>query len=272
MALRIGIIGTGNIGGMLAKAWASAGQAEVFVYNRTPQKARDLAREEPRIHLAASAQDVVRFADVVVVSTKASDGRELMAAIGDQLAPSQIVATTISTIPLQEVETWTRARVVKIIPSIVQTARCGILLVSYGSRFDTARQECFEALLSQISVPFAVNESQLRVCSDMTSCGPAFLAGLLRAWAEAASETGHISCAEAEYLLTKTFISTGALLSSGLTIGDILHKVTVPGGVTAAGLRIVDATAPAVFKRLHEETERHSDHGSAQPLVTGQET
>lgn len=270
--MRIGIIGTGNMGGMLAKAWASTGQAEVFVYNRTPDKARGLAREEPRIHLAASAQDVVRFADVVIICTKADDGRALLADIGDQLAPSQVVATTISTIPLEALETWTRARVAKIIPSITQSTRSGILLVCYGSRFDGPQQEWFEEALGQIAIPFAVHESQLRVCSDLTSCGPAFIAGLLGAWAEAAAQTGHLSRAEAEFLLTKTFTSTGALFASGMTTSDILRRVTVPGGVTAAGLRVLESRAPAVFEQLHAETEQHSCQSTVQPLASGHES
>lgn len=277
MALRIGIIGTGSMGTMLAKAWATTGDAEVFVYNRTPEKARDLASQAPRIHVAASAQDVARFADVVMVCTKASDSRVLFDQIGDLLAPSQILATTISTIPLATMESWTRARVAKVIPSIVQSIRSGVLLVSYGSRFDSTTQECFEDILCQISDPFPVQEAQLRVCSDLTSCGPAFFAEILNVWAEAASKTGQISRGEAEYLITQTFTSAGRLFASGMSASDVLEKVAVPGGVTAVGVQVLEAPLRDMFQALHTETEQHSRNATteaapeAEALASGPE-
>ena len=261
------------MGGMLAKAWATAGKAEVFVYNRTPEKARELARQVPRIHVAASAQDVARFTDVPVVATRASDGRVLLDQIGDILAPSQVLATTISTIPLADLETCTRAKVAKIIPSIVQSVQSGVLLVSYGSRFSGPDQEFFESVLGQIALPFAVGEDQLRVCSDLTSCGPAFIASILNAWAEAATKTGRISRGEAEFLITHTFTSTANLFLSGLSAADVLQRVTVPGGVTEVGLDVLDGRVREVFEDLHTQTEQHSRCKSAvQPLASGQES
>lgn len=274
MELRIGIIGTGSMGGMLAKAWATAGKAEVFVYNRTPEKARDVARQVPRIHVASSAQDVARFADIVVVCTRASDGRALLDQIGDVLAPSQILATSISTIPLADLEACTRAKVAKIIPSIVQSIQSGVLLVSYGSRFDGPDQECFESILGQISLPFTVGEDQLRVCSDLTSCGPAFIASILNAWAEAAAKTGLITRGEAEFLITHTFTSTAHLFLSGQSAADVLRRVKVPGGVTEAGLEVLDGRVRGVFEDLHAQTADHSRCKAAavQPLAFGNES
>lgn len=270
--MRIGIIGTGSIGGMLAKAWAAAGQAEVFAYNRTPEKARELAGQAPRLHVAASAEDVARFADLIVVCTKAEDGRSLFRQIGDLVAPSQVLATTISTIAITDLESWTRARVAKIIPSITQSLRSGVLLVSYGSRFDGGEQERFESVLAQVATPFAVAESQLRVCSDLTSCGPAFFAAILNTWAEAAANTGEVSRAEAEYLITNTFTSTATLFQSGLTAADVLRKVTVPGGVTEAGLEVLNGRLSDVFGELHQKTREHTCRApTTEPLPSGRE-
>ncbi len=65
--LRIGIIGTGKIGGALARHWVKAGH-EVFVSSRHPEELADLVKElGPRAH-AGTSREAAAFGSVVLVS------------------------------------------------------------------------------------------------------------------------------------------------------------------------------------------------------------
>lgn len=65
--LRIGIIGTGRIGGALARHWVAAGY-DVFVSSRHPDRLRGLVAElGPRAH-AGTPREAAAFGTVVVVS------------------------------------------------------------------------------------------------------------------------------------------------------------------------------------------------------------
>lgn len=65
--LRIGIIGTGNIGGALARHWSAAGH-EVFISSRHPEELQPLADElGPRVH-AGTPREAAAFGEVVLVS------------------------------------------------------------------------------------------------------------------------------------------------------------------------------------------------------------
>jgi predicted dinucleotide-binding enzyme len=65
--LKIGIIGTGKIGGALARHWVNAGH-EVFVSSRHPEELQDLVKElGPRAH-AGSPREAAAFGSVVLVS------------------------------------------------------------------------------------------------------------------------------------------------------------------------------------------------------------
>lgn len=65
--LRIGIIGTGNIGGALARHWARAGH-ELVISSRHPEELEALAEElGPRVRAAAPAE-AAEFGEVVLVS------------------------------------------------------------------------------------------------------------------------------------------------------------------------------------------------------------
>jgi predicted dinucleotide-binding enzyme len=65
--LKIGIIGTGHIGGTLAKLWVAAGH-EVLISSRHPDELKPLAKQlGPRARVGTPAE-AAAFGDVVVVS------------------------------------------------------------------------------------------------------------------------------------------------------------------------------------------------------------
>jgi hypothetical protein len=66
-SLKIGIIGTGNIGGALARHWVSAGH-EVLVSSRHPEELEALAAELGPRAQAGTPREAAEFGDVVLIS------------------------------------------------------------------------------------------------------------------------------------------------------------------------------------------------------------
>src|SRR5688572_33376773 len=72
--LKIGIIGTGRIGGALARHWVNAGH-EVFMSSRHPEELEALAKElGPRAHVGLP-REAAAFGSVVLVSVPYEIGR-----------------------------------------------------------------------------------------------------------------------------------------------------------------------------------------------------
>jgi predicted dinucleotide-binding enzyme len=65
--LKIGIIGTGRIGGALARHWVNAGH-EVFMSSRHPEELMDLAAELGPRARAGTPQEAAAFGDIILVS------------------------------------------------------------------------------------------------------------------------------------------------------------------------------------------------------------
>lgn len=66
-SMRIGIIGTGNIGGALARHWAAAGH-EVLISSRNPDELQSLADELGPSVEAGTPREAAAFGDVILVS------------------------------------------------------------------------------------------------------------------------------------------------------------------------------------------------------------
>jgi len=91
--LKIGIIGTGKIGGALAKHWVNAGH-EVFMSSRHPEELEGLAKElGPRAHVG-TPREAAAFGSVVLVSVPYGAMPQLGTDLAAELAGKVIIDTS----------------------------------------------------------------------------------------------------------------------------------------------------------------------------------
>jgi predicted dinucleotide-binding enzyme len=91
--LKIGIIGTGRIGGALARHWVNAGH-EVLISSRHPEELEPLAKElGPRAHVG-TPQEAAAFGSVVLVSVPYGAMPQIGADFADELAGKVIIDTS----------------------------------------------------------------------------------------------------------------------------------------------------------------------------------
>ncbi len=92
-AFKIGVIGTGRIGGALAAYWVKAGH-EVFVSSRHPEELKALvARLGPRAH-AGTPREAAAFGSVILVSVPYAAMPQLGADLRAELAGKVILDTS----------------------------------------------------------------------------------------------------------------------------------------------------------------------------------
>jgi lactate dehydrogenase-like 2-hydroxyacid dehydrogenase len=73
--LRIGIIGTGHIGGSLARHWAKAGH-EIMISSRHPDELKPLAAELGANVKVGTPEQAAAFGDVILVSVPYGSDRQ----------------------------------------------------------------------------------------------------------------------------------------------------------------------------------------------------
>jgi 8-hydroxy-5-deazaflavin:NADPH oxidoreductase len=90
--MKIGVIGSGNIGGTVGKLWAKAGH-EVLLSSRNPEKLSSLIAEAGRNAQAGTVAEAVAFADVILVAVYYGTIDEAIAASNDWAGKTVIDAT-----------------------------------------------------------------------------------------------------------------------------------------------------------------------------------
>ncbi|WP_109430785.1 pyrroline-5-carboxylate reductase dimerization domain-containing protein [Sulfoacidibacillus thermotolerans] len=259
--VHIGIIGTGHMGGMLATAFCEAGTAHLFIHNRTKRKAQRLEDQFPMsITLCDDSESVVEQADVTFLCTNAKDLPSVLTSIRTKVQPHQYIISINSHYTLRDLEAQLPCKVAKVIPSITQTVRSGILLFMPGNRLTHEDEEQLLALLRRIGEPHLIEETQTRVYSDLTSCGPAFIAYWLLQFTDAAKQHG-VPEPIAQHLLAAMAEGVGRLITEKqMTLQEIITRVAVPGGITEAGLHVLEATEKNLFIRVLEATQRKQEN------------
>ncbi|SYX82480.1 late competence protein ComER [Paenibacillus alvei] len=256
--MKVGFIGTGSMGSTIIEALIQSGALEpsqLIASNRTRNKVQQLAAQYPGLQLASSNVETVQESDIVFLCVKPSEFKAVLNEIAHYVKPSLIVVSITSPVLISHLERQLSCKIAKIIPSVTNYVWSGASLCMYGSRIQTEDRLLLEQLMMSISRPVQVSEQYTRITSDISSCGPAFIAFFVQKWIEAAVEVTGIERNEAERLASEMLLGTGKLLTEGgFSLEHLRQRVAVPGGITAEALRLLDGELDGVFQQLIQVT------------------
>ncbi|MFC4305531.1 late competence protein ComER [Cohnella boryungensis] len=262
--MKIGFIGAGSMGSLLVGAFIRAGAMQpddVVVSSRTQAKLSAMAQEYPGLHIAASNREAAAGADYLFLCVKPMDFRRVLDDISPVLNEGQIVISITSPVKISSLEELLPCKVAKIIPSVVNAVGSGASLVMWGSRLTEKDQQGLWNLFSAISRPIRIPEEEVRVASDLSSCGPAFMAYLLEQFIDAAVLSAGMERETATALACEMMLGSARLmLELPCSPSELQAKVSVPGGITSAALdSLRKSTRGAFLQVLYTTHEKFAE-------------
>ncbi|MDA3130767.1 late competence protein ComER [Aliibacillus thermotolerans] len=257
---KVGILGTGNMGGMLLETMIEHGkinETNLYVYNRTPSRNEAIRERFPQVHLASDIPSFLKQVDTVFICVRPGQYKDIIDDLHWSLTEHHIVATITSPVRLEDLEELPARRIVRTVPSIVNRTGKGPMLLTFGHRWTEEEKQSFTIWLDQFAEPIPIDDTILRVSSDIVSCGPAFISFLLQKLIEAAAKETDISSETATKLTETMMISYGELLRQEYyTLRSLTEKVNVPGGITGEGLQVLDKYTEEMFEEVFRETHK----------------
>ena len=263
ICVQVGFIGTGSMGSVLIHALvkSNAVKAEQLrIRNRTPAKAQQLAEQIPGLSVAASNAEIAVSCQLIFVCVKPLEFGHVLTELAPLVRAEQIVVSITSPVLIRQLEDALVCKVAKIIPSITNYELGGATLCMYGQRMTDKDKELLESLLCHIGTPVRIEEQYARVMSDICSIGPAFMGFWLQQLIDAAVERTGVSHQEATRLGSDMLLGTGLLLTSGgFSPQTLQQRVSVPGGITAKALGLLNDRVHGLFNEVIEATHRKYD-------------
>jgi competence protein ComER len=228
---------------------------QLFIHNRTMDKAFTIKKRHPSINLREEPVSIVKQCSIVFICVKPLQFHTLLAQLKDHLNKNMILISITSPISIEQLESIVPCKIARAIPSILNRAQAGPSLLSFGSRCTDSDKRIIRRLMDHISTPLIIKENITRVSSDIVSCGPAFFSYIIQRFVDAAVRQTEISEEEATILATDMIIGMGKLLEKGVfTLPTLQERVCVPGGITGEGIKVLEAEIGDMFDQLFEQT------------------
>jgi pyrroline-5-carboxylate reductase len=246
--MAIGIIGLGRLGGALARGLARAGVRDVWGFNRTSGRAREVAAQAPGLTLLPSAGEVLERCDPVFLWMKGDDAIEVLGAHRELVARrAPLVVTCTPGVPVAE---HTR-RWAETLPSVSLCTGQGATLLAWGPELSEADRERVRGLLRACGAVHELPRAELTFYAALTSCGPALYARMMEVWADALSARRGYDREACRAMVRQTLAGTLALQEQdGIDAAEVIRRVAHPGGSTIKGLVVLDRLFPALAEEM----------------------
>ncbi|MGM9928604.1 MAG: late competence protein ComER [Bacillus sp. (in: firmicutes)] len=256
--MKIGIIGSGNMGSILAEAFIQSNavlESNLLIYTRTISKALALQNKYPKITVCDNLNSLIKDSLLIFACVKPGEMHALFYEMKPIVSPEQCVVSITSPISVEQMESVLPCQTARMIPSITNKVMAGVSLVTFGVSCTEEWRRIITELAEQISEVIEIDNSITRVSSDIVSCGPAFFSYLAQQFINGATTVTNIDTHSATVLTEKMLIGFGELLKSGqYTLPTLQEKVCVKGGITGEGIKVFDAQLGDMFENVFKAT------------------
>lgn len=240
----LGFIGTGNMGGALARAACKAIPSDqIFLANRTPEKARQLAEElDCRV---ADNEAIAESADFIFLGVKPQMMADLLADIAPILAQRQnrfLLVTMAAGLTISRIQEMAGGNypVIRIMPNTPSSIGEGMILYTCCNNVTKSEEKVFLDTMSRAGRMSALPEHLMDAGSAVSGCGPAFVDLFIEALADGGVACGLPRAQAVEFAAQMVAGSARLVLESGKHPGELKDAVCSPAGTTIQGVRALE--------------------------------
>lgn len=237
---KIGFIGGGKMGDALCKGIINAGLSNAgnIMVSDVSEERRKLINRDTGIITTQSNQEVVSFADVIILAIKPQIMNEALNQLKDDVTQRHLVVSIAAGIPIRFIESRLRtgARIVRVMPNTPCLVGASASAFAVGTCATGADRETVFTIFNAVGKAFGVDEKYLDAVTGLSGSGPAYVAMFIEALSDGGVKMG-LARDVATALAAQTALGTAKMvLETGLHPAQLKDAVTSPGGTTIEGI------------------------------------
>ena len=242
----IGFVGTGNMGGALARALRkNVSGKEIELTNRSIQKADALA-SELCCYITPSNEKIAAEATYIFLGVKPQMMGDLLAELAPVLKARQdrfILVTMAAGLTIQRIREMAGGDypVIRIMPNTPASIGEGMILYTPSGDIAPHELEVFLTSMQGAGRLSPLPEHLMDAGSAVSGCGPAFVDLFIEALADGGVACGLPRASALEFAAQMVAGSAKLILESGKHPGELKDAVCSPGGTTIQGVRALEA-------------------------------
>jgi pyrroline-5-carboxylate reductase len=242
---KIGFIGGGNMAAALIRGLLHSETMAADQIRASDVKAERLAElhEKYGIETSTDNDEIVRWADVIVIAVKPQIVDRILAPIAAALKPGDLVISIAAGVPIEAFESRLpdEARVIRSMPNTAAMALAAATAISPGTHATEEDVATAKALFEAVGRCVVLDESLLDAVTGLSGSGPAYVMLMIEALADGGVKVG-LGRDTALLLAAQTVYGAAKLqLETGEHPGRLKDMVTSPGGTAIAGLHTLES-------------------------------
>ena len=242
--LRLGFIGTGNMGGALVRAAAKGDAAKLYLADHFPAKAQALAQEVGGT--AADNQSIAAGCRYIFLGVKPNMMADMLSGIADTLrarADRFVLVSMAAGVSIADIQGMAGAAypVIRIMPNLAASVGEGMVLYACSDHVTQDETELFMETLARAGRFDELPETLIDAASAISGCGPAFVCLFIEALADGGVRCGLPRDKAMLYAMQTLKGTAQMLLESGEHPGALKDAVCSPGGTTIEGVQALES-------------------------------
>ena len=239
-----GFIGTGNMGGALARACAQAVFNDKLLLSDGYAPVAEALATELGCQ-AITVNEVAQKASFLFLGVKPQVMGDMLAGIAPILAKrtdSFVLVSMAAGLSIEKIRTMAGGNypVIRIMPNIPVKVGGGVILYDATENVSEEALTAFRAAMSGAGLVDRLPEKLIDAGSALSGCGPAFVALFAEALADGAVECGLPRDKAMAYALQTIAGTAEYLLETGTHPAVLKDAVCSPGGTTIAGVHAME--------------------------------
>jgi pyrroline-5-carboxylate reductase len=267
---KIGMIGTGNMGGALIDGLIGSGAAKAANILCSDTNERQLERIQNKYQVGTTTDnvEVVKKSDIVIYAIKPQIMAGVLKETADHLNMDKLIISVAAGVPLAAIESMLDKdlRLIRVMPNVPVAVREGATAVAAGGHADERDVQLALAIFNSVGKSIFLKENYLMdAITGLSGSGPAYIFMIVDALADAGVKMG-LYREDALLLASQTILGAAKLLQeTGAHPGQLKDSVTSPGGTAIAGLHTLEkgGLRTTLINAVEAATNRSKELGEA---------
>jgi pyrroline-5-carboxylate reductase len=238
--LTIGFLGAGKMATALAQGFARAGLTgpEHLLASDPVERARDAFSEGVGARAVDSNQEILRFAEVILLAVKPDQVDEVLADVHTYFTEQHLLISIAAGVTLARLEDslGRRARVIRVMPNTPALVGASASAFALGKSATVEDGELVNRLFSSVGLAVQVKEGLLDAVTGLSGSGPAYVYMMIEALSDGGVAAG-LPREISTRLACQTLLGSAKMvLETGMHPAVLKDMVASPGGTTIEGL------------------------------------
>jgi pyrroline-5-carboxylate reductase len=267
--LRFGFLGAGKMATALAAGWLRAGLAsrDRIMASDPLLGAREGFAATTGAFVTSDNLHVVNSSDVIILAVKPQTLHDLLSEVRAAFSPQALTISIAAGITIRQLQQMLpgECRLVRVMPNtpcLVGSSATGFTPAATATEDDIA---LVDRLFNAVGKAYRLPEHLLDAVTGLSGSGPAFVAVIIEALADAGVRMG-LPRTVALNLAAQTVLGTAKMiLKEGYHPARLKDDVASPGGTTMAGLFVLEKSGvrAALMEAVEAATRRATELGKS---------